>query len=323
MVAVGTGKERDHGECPEVHEHVDEEVVEDRGQPVLAARDDSDQDVPRLRNAGVGEKPFEAGLHDRHQVAEDHAREGDDREQHLPLRREVRQAAGEDADDHGDRRRLGPHRHERGDRDRGPLVHVGRPHVERRSRDLEGEADAHQDDAQQDQRVGAGRVAEALRDVGDHGRPRAAVDERHPVKHERAREPADQQVLGSRLLGAEVGAGESAHYVERDREKLQAQEDGDERCGRGEDHHPDHRGHGQDVKLRLEQAAPPQVGVGQGHRQDAEAGEEDLEEKREVVARREAVVRVVAGREQPSVDGHPKRIREADHGEHGDHPAAA
>ena len=262
-------------------------------------------------------------MHDGHQVAEDHAREGDDGEHDLPLRREVGQAAGEDPDDHREGGGLGAHGHERSYGNRRALVDVGRPHVEGSGGHLEGEADSHEDDAEQDQRIRARRLAQALGDLGDDGRARAAVDERHAVEHERAGEPADEEVLGRRLLGAEVGAREPAHDVEGDREQLQTEEDGDQRGGRGEHHHPDHRGHGQDVKLRLQQAATLQVGVRQSDRQDAEAREQDLEEQGERVSAGETVVRVATRGVEPAVERSAERVGEAYDREHRHHVAAA
>ena len=52
--------------------------------------------------------------------------------------------ADEDAQQRRERGRLGRRRHERGDRRGRALVDVGRPHVERRGRDLEAEADEQQ-----------------------------------------------------------------------------------------------------------------------------------------------------------------------------------
>ncbi len=53
----------------------------------------------------------------------------------------------------------------------------------------------------------------------------------------------------------------------------------------------------------------------EGNREDAEDREHDLEEEREVVARRELLIRVVAGRVQPSIDRGPQRVGESDHGD--------
>ena len=206
----------------------------------------------------------------------------------------MRQAALEDPHDHGESRRLGSNRHEGRDRYRRSLVHVWRPHVERCGRDFERKTDAHEQDAEEDHRVRGGRGRKALGDVRDHRCPRASVDERHPIEDERAREPADQQVLRARFLGAKVGADETAHDVEGDRQQLETEKDRDQRGGRGQDHHPDHRGHDQDVELALAQSAPFQIGVRKRHGEDAQTREEHLEKEREVVAGREPVIRVAA-----------------------------
>jgi len=96
---------------------------------------------------------------------------------------------------------------------------------------------------------------------------------------------------------------EAAHDVERDREQLQAEEDRDKRRGRGQDHHADHRGHDQDVELAFEKPALLQVRVRQGDRQDAEGGEQDLEEEREIVAGSELVKRGATLPVQPAIHG--------------------
>ena len=233
------------------------------------------------------------------------------------------QTAGEDAHDHREGRGLGAHRHEGCHWNRRALVHVGRPHMERSSRDLEREADAHKHDAEEEQRIGARGGAQSLRDVRDHRRPRASVDQRHAVQHEGAGEAAHEEVLGRGLLGAEVGAREAAHDVKRDRKELEAEEHGHERRRRGEHHHPDDGGHRQDVELRLQQPAPLQVGVRERDGEDAQACEQDLEEERESVACRELVVRVAARPVQPAVERGSERVGEPDHREHGRDPAAA
>src|SRR6266566_5173148 len=59
------------------------------------------------------------------------------------------------------------------------------------------------------------------------------------------------------------------------------------------------------------------------NREDAEDREQDLEEEREVVARRELLIRVVARRVEPSIDRGPQRIGEPDDGDDRHRPAPA
>ena len=56
----------------------------------------------------------------------------------------------------------------------------------------------------------------------------------------------------------------------------------------------------------------------EGDGQDAQAREEDLEEKREIVACCELVIRIAALRVQPAVDRGSERVREANDRDHGD-----
>ena len=99
---------------------------------------------------------------------------------------------------------LGRGGEEGGDRRRRALVDVGRPHVERHRRDLEGEADEqeHEAEDQADVLAGAGR---ALRDGGDAGEARRAgeaVDQRGAVEQHARRQRAEHEVLEAGLARA-------------------------------------------------------------------------------------------------------------------------
>ena len=116
VLALSVDQNREDGEGAEVHEDVSRQVEEHRRHAVATAGDDADQHVAALGDSGVGEQTLHARLDDRGQVADDHAQHGDEGQEHLPFGGDVGEAGAEDADDHGEGRRLGAHRHESGDR---------------------------------------------------------------------------------------------------------------------------------------------------------------------------------------------------------------
>ena len=234
---------RDHREGAEVGERVGGEVVEgalDTERDADADRH-ADQDVAGLGDARVGEHPLDAVLRQGGEVADDHGEDGDRDHHRAPAAVVGGEGVVEEADDDDERRHLGGDAHEGGHRGRRSLVDVGRPGVEGRRADLEGEADEHEDDPADQQRVDRQRAAHRLGDLRELGVPGLAVHQRHPEEEERGGEGAEQQVLDRRLLGALLLAGESAQDVERDREQLDGEEDDHEAGGAGQQHHP-HRG---------------------------------------------------------------------------------
>src|SRR5262249_23163255 len=108
---------------------------------------------------------------------------------------------------------LRPHRHERRHWKGRALIDVRRPLVEGDPGDLEREADAEEQYAEQQQGVRGIVRTYALRDVGETCAAGSAVDQRHTVKHERPGEAADQQVLRRRFLRSGVPAGEAASNI--------------------------------------------------------------------------------------------------------------
>src|SRR5207245_3078597 len=142
-------------------------------------------------------------------------------------------------------------------------------------------------------------------------------------QHARSRKPADQEILRPCFLGAAFIAGECARDVERDRQQLEAEKDRDQRGGRREHHHADDRGEHQDVELGLAHAGLLQVRVRDGDCQDAEAGEEDIEEQREAVAGRHPVVRGAACGVDPAIYGGAQRVGEPRDRDHRHHAAPA
>ena len=178
--------------------------------------------------------------------------------------------------------------HERGDRRRRALVDVGRPHVERRGRDLEAEPDQEQRETDEQHAVVEQHdLREELRDPGEVRRAGRAVDERDAVEEHRRRERAEQEVLEAGLLRREPAAVERGEHVQRDRQDLERQEDGDEVVGRRHQHHAGGRAQHQRDSTRDSRGAR-----GAGSRSDSNSASSvapritDLHEHGEAVDRR-------------------------------------
>ena len=176
----------------EVRDAVGQQVEEDRALPDVVRRDEADQQVAGVRDAGVGEHPLQVRLRDADDRPEDH-RDG----RHAPRAPgTTSRCSGSNADrntrdERRERRRLHAGRHEAGHDGRRALVGVRRPHVERHGRHLEGEADEQQPERDQRERPGARRRSRRQH-AADAGRacvlPVRPYDERDAVEEERARE---------------------------------------------------------------------------------------------------------------------------------------
>ena len=102
-----------------------------------------------------------------------------------------------------ERRRLRGSRHEGRDGSRRTFVDVRRPHVERRRRHLEPEADDdHRQAGQQEEVVAELLLRRGRCDFGEAELPRCAVDERRPEEQHRRAEAADDEVLEAGLQRA-------------------------------------------------------------------------------------------------------------------------
>ena len=206
--------------------------------------------VAGLGDAGVAEHPLQRALAEGADVADDDRDRRQDRQRRRPLVDLGAEGDVEEAQEDGEGGGLGGDRHEGRDRGRRPLVDVRRPLVEGGDRGLEGEADGGHRDPDQDQRVAQHPlVGDPDRDPGEVGRAGAAVEEGHPVEQRRRADRADDQVLEpglERALAPQVGRAED---VERDREGLDRDEEGDQVARLGEQDHAQHRADQQRVVL--------------------------------------------------------------------------
>ena len=121
------------------------------------------------------------------------------------------------------------------------LVDVGRPGVERHQGELEAEAGEHQRQAGEHQRLPGqrGRCARASATDGSEKVPVAPYSRAMPKSSTRGGERADHEVLEAGLQGDEAVAVEGVEDVERDREQLEADEDGQQVVRLGHHHGAD------------------------------------------------------------------------------------
>jgi hypothetical protein len=154
--------------------------------------------------------------------------------------------------------------------------------VERRRRDLEGEAGDHQEDAHHRGRL----VAEPGQPLGDHAELQRAgepVDQAHAEQHHRGGEHADQQELERPLVAAGVALAEPGGDEAGGRDDLQRQEQHQQVAGGRHQQHADEAGQHHEVELALVGGA--RVDVALAHQQDEQqrAEEQPLEQQGVVV----------------------------------------
>ena len=196
------------GERAQVHEGIDQEVVQGRLSTLRGARGETDENIAGVGDARIGQHALEARLAERRKVADGHRQHGEHREADEPGL-VMSDQRGHHADEGGEGRGLGRHRHERGDRRRRALVDIRRPLVERDERHLEAVADEEQPDADRKQRgEGQGHRERryALADLGQVGGARRTVDQGDAVKEEAAGKGAQQEVLQRRFGRTRIAA---------------------------------------------------------------------------------------------------------------------
>ncbi len=176
----------------------------------------------------------------------------------------VEKVTHEDPEHPGEAGGLHRRGHERHDRGGRALVHVGRPGVERRRRDLEAEADQHQADAGEQQAlVGEAVGGQEVGDADQVGGAGGAVDQGDAVQEERRGEAAEHEVLQGGLARAHPAAVHAGEHVDRDGEDLEAEEQDDEVLGRGHDDAAGGRQQEEDERLGALEVLPAQVAVGE------------------------------------------------------------
>ena len=325
LVVARAAGQRDHAERADDRDAVREQVEERAGGAPLRGRLDPHQDEPGVAHRRVGQHALHVGLHDRQHGA-DHQRE---QRQGVEHRAPVVDAAGEREHEHpqdaGEAGGLGGRGHEARHRRGRPLVHVGRPRVERGGRHLEAQAHEQQREAGQQQAAALlQRQHVAVEEQADVGQVRGAggaVHERHAVEEEGRREGAEHEVLDRRLLRPDVTAVAGGQHVEGDRQRLEPQEQHDHVVGHRHDHAAQGRQQDQRVDLGPVLALAPQVLVEEQRRERGGHRHGEREEQREVVERHGAGHergRTVTAHVVPQEHGEHGRRRRGGHGHEGE-----
>ncbi len=185
--------------------------------------------------------------------------------------------------------------------------------------DLEAEADQQEPEPDDQHRIASAlrghRVGDAVQ-VGGAGGPE---DEGDAVDEEAGGEGPDQQILQRGLARVGPGAEVPGEHVERDRHRLEAEEDDDEIARRRHQHHAQRGEQHQDVELaRLLALATDVVHREQQH-QAGGVADHDVEEERETVQHHHApeAAQLPRPREGHPVGDHqgrddPERAHEAE-----------
>ena len=250
---------RRRGECADVGESINDQVVKDRAGGLRARPSNAHSGHPHQDVAGVGDRrvrqhPLEVLAAQRREVAVGHRDGRDHRDDPDPARpeharRRVRpgQKRVQEHLHHARRSwRASSRSRSRPPPAPAPLVCVGRPLVERHRRDLEPEAHQHEQDRHRPGHVARrGRrvppVSEQLLDPVELGRAGHAVDQAQAEEEERRRHRAVDEILEPRLRRAPPGFFECRAEVQADRHRLERQEERDQLLRGGQEHHSDRR----------------------------------------------------------------------------------
>ena len=104
---------------------------------------------------------------------------------------------------------------EGGDRRRRAFVDVGRPHMERHRRDLEGEADGDQHDADDEADRDRAAIGEIMRQRVEAGRPGKAVDHRRAIEQHARGERTEDEIFETGFGRADIVAMKGGDDVKR------------------------------------------------------------------------------------------------------------
>ncbi len=229
----------------------------------MAAGRQAQKRVADVGDRGIGPQALEVALGQAREGAPEH-RDHRDADHHLaPLVDGAGEGVHQGPRDQHHACQLGRGGEEGHDRGRGAFVDVGRPHVEGRGGDLEGQAAKQEHQAEQDPGVGAG--VHRSGDVGEVCRAGEAVDQRGAVEQQARGQRPQHEILQAGLGGLGVVAAQGGQDVLGQGLQLDADVERDQ-IARGDHHaHADRRQHDQDRELELGIIARRQPPVAQQH----------------------------------------------------------
>ena len=186
---------------------------------------------------------------------------------------------------------------------RGTAIHVGHPHVERHGAELEGHR--HHDEGHGDHETGAmGRIDRG--DLVEAQGAGQAVEHRHAVEQHAGSNGAEHEVLDRRLCGHAGITIEGHQRVQRQRQQLDAEINGEQASRRRQHADAEQRCERQHLVLTAADLAALEVGLGIEQRQaDAEECRE-LEEGTKAIGDVQAVEQHGALRHRANGDGEPR-----------------
>src|ERR1035437_2744441 len=220
-------KHGDGGEGAHIHEGVGREIKHGGGGAGVAVRAERHQDVAGVRDGTVGQHAFDVGLQQRGEIADTHGRQRAGPHQRLPAVADGVESGDENAQEDGEGSGLRSGGEERGDGGRRALVDVGRPYLEGRGGDFEGQSDEHQGGGDGQDGVGC-LVQNGAANQQQVDAAGGAVDQRHAVQEEGGGEAAEQEILERRLVRALIVAQIAGQDIARDGGDLEANEDHDQ-----------------------------------------------------------------------------------------------
>ncbi len=228
----------------------------------------------------VGQHALDVLLAERGKIADRHGEDGDDPEQWRPDGAEM----GEHLVDHAEEQSKGGsfgRGREQGDDGRGrAFVDVGRPDVERRGGNLEENADQHERQGSENERLVLRDGGEA-RDLIDLRGAGSAKDEGNAVKQKRGGKRAEEEVFDGGFRAAAGLFPVTGKDVGGDRGDFEGDEDHEQLDGAGEQAHANSAEYDERVILALVVAVLRQRIEREQEGDENDAADEDVEEDRE------------------------------------------
>ena len=287
-------EQRDDSERADVRHRVGQQIEQHGALGDVVCRHERHEQIAAVRDARVGEHPFDVALRDADHRPHDHRRRGDRPHDRPPQAVQRLERGEEHADERRKRSRLYASRHETGDSRRSAFIRVGRPHVEWHRRDLERESHQQEADGKQlhrrrRHRLGGDQAPDAI----EPGAAGQAVGKGDPVKKKRTRKRPEQKILEGRLGRGGRVAADAREHVDGERQHLQREKD-DQEIGRcRHQHHAGDRKQQQRVVLALRQPVARDRRPGERERQESDDDQDPGDEQTEVVGRHDAEARGV------------------------------